>query len=207
LDYNLPLSRTGGYRLFLTDKIPFAKNIHHTIEHGPEHNMAPATYTSVAYYYNDNPPTVAPLPTSVDTKVSLPDTMMVFPQLLTLNTFGDINIRRSWAYNTGGESMIFTSGGEAAVRVHLQEVPDGAYKVFLDYAKHPEGSSFSLWQRQTPLTDWKYSHGGDTVRVEREYLSNVTLTPLNHTLTLRIKANGQKNQFFLNRIILVRRKE
>jgi hypothetical protein len=142
LDYNLPLSRTGGYRLFLTDKIPFAKTLHHSIEHGPEHNTAPATYTSVAYYYSDVPPPAAVSPASVDTKVSLPDTMTVYPQLLTLNTFGDIGIRRTWAYNTGGESMIFTSTGEAAVRVHLQEVPGGAYKVFLDYAKHRKAVRF-----------------------------------------------------------------
>jgi hypothetical protein len=128
---------------------------------------------------------------------------------LTLNTFGDINIRRRWRYDTGGEAVIFTSVGEAAVRVHLQEIPDGAYQVFLDYAKHPEGSALSLWQRQTPITDWKPSHitTNDTVRVEREYLSDVRLTPLNHTLTLRFKADGPRNQFFMNRIILVRRKE
>ncbi len=207
LDYNLPMSRTGGYRVFLSDKIPFTKSIYHSIEHGPEDNMAPGTYTSVAYYYSDTPPSAGISPASADTKVSLPDTMIVYPQLLTINTFGDINIRRTWAYNTGGESMIFTSAGEVAIRVHLQEVPDGMYKVFLDYAKHPQGSSYSLWQRQTPLNEWKSSHAGDTVRVEREYLSNITLTRLNHTLTLRFKADGPGNQFFLNRIILVRRKD
>src|SRR3712207_9446928 len=66
------------------------RSIHHSIEHGPEHNMARGTYTSVAYYYSDTPPAAALSPTTVDTKVSLPDTMMVFPQLLTMNTFGDI---------------------------------------------------------------------------------------------------------------------
>lgn len=209
LDYNLPMSRTGGYRLFLTDKIPFSKSIHHSIEHGPEHNLAPGTYTSVAYYYSDTPPTGAVSPAAVDTRVTLPDTLMVYPQLLTINTFGDIDIKRRWRWHTGGEAVIFTAtAGEAAVRVHLQEIPDGAYQVFLDYAKHPDGSMYSLWQRQTPLTDWKPSHDpSDTVRTEREYLSDITLTPLNHTLTLRFKADGPKNQFFLNRIILVRKEE
>lgn len=209
LDYNLPLSRTGGYRLFLTDKIPFTRSIHHSIEHGPEHNAAPGTYTSVAYYYSDSPPPAAPSPATVDTRVTMPDTMMVYPQLLTINTFGDVNIRRRWRWGTGGEAVIFTiPAGEAAVRVHLAEVPDGDYKVFLDYARHPEGAQYALWQRQTPLTGWKPSHGArDTVRVEREYLSDVTLTPLNHTLTLRFKGEDARNQFWLNRLILVRRKE
>jgi hypothetical protein len=207
LDYNLPMSRTGGYRLFLSDKIPFARSIHHSIEHGPEHNLLPGTYTSVAYHYSDRAPTGGMSPLTVDTRVSLPDTFTVYPQLLTINTFGDIAIRRKWAYNTGGESVIFTPSGEAAIRVHLDEVPDGAYQVFLDFAKHPEGVLYSLWQRQTPLTDWRSSHAADTVRVPREFGSNITLTPLNHTLTLRFKSDGRRNQFFLNRIILVRRKQ
>lgn len=103
--------------------------------------------------------------------------------------------------------MIFTTTGETAIRVQLPEVPDGAYDVFLDYARHPEGASFSLWQRQTPLTGWKASQGSDTARVELEHLANATLTPLNHTLTLRFRGEGRLNQFWLNRIILVRRKE
>lgn len=207
LDYNLPMSRTGGYRLFLSDKVPFARSLHHSIEHGPENNAAPGTYTSVAYYYGNTPPSAAISPAAVDTRVTLPDTITVYPQLLTVNTFGDLNIRRRWRYPTGGEAVIFTAADEAAIRVRLQEVTDGAYKVFIDYAKHPEGGAFSLWQRQTPLTEWKSSQAEDTVRIEREYLSDVLLTPLNHTLTLRVRAQGQKNQLFLNRLILVRRKE
>jgi hypothetical protein len=79
--------------------------------------------------------------------------------------------------------------------------------VLLDYAQLPEGCSFSLWQRQTPLSAWMDAYASDTARVEHQYLSDVTLTPLNHTLTLRFKAEGAKKQFFLNRIILVARKD
>ena len=207
LDYNLFMSRTGGYRLFLTDKIPFTKSIHHSIEHGPEHNMEPGTYTSVAYYYSDTPPASVISPASVYTKVTLPDTMMVYPQLLTLNTFGDVTIQRRWLYHTGGESVIFTTYGETGIRVHLQGVPDGHYKILLDYAQQPNGCAFSLWQRQTPLTDYRSSYATDTIRLDPAYLNDVELTALNHTLTLRFKTEGERNQFFLNRIILVRRKK
>lgn len=205
LDYTLPLSRTGGYRLFLTDKIPFNKSIHHSIEHGPEHNRIPASYTSVAYYYANAAPDATASPRSVDTRVATPDTMMLYPQLLTYNTSGDLAVQRLWKYETGGESIIFTAKGEAAVRVHLDEVPDGAYKVFLDYAQTPQGCSWSAWQRQTPLTGWMPSSAADTVRVERQYVSDLTITPLSHYITLRFKADGNKKEFFLNRMILVRK--
>jgi hypothetical protein len=207
LDYTLPLSRTGGYRLFISDKIPFAKSIYHSIEHGPERNQAPATYTSVAYYYSNKPPLAGVAPGSEETIVSMPDTMIFYPQLLTFNTSGDIGIKRIWAYPTGGECMILTTTGEAGIRVHLQDIPDGNYRVLLDYARFPEGCSFSLWQRQTPLTAWMDSYASDTVRVEQQYLSDFYRTSLSQTITLRLKGETNKNKFFLNRIILVKTKE
>jgi hypothetical protein len=204
LDYTLPLSRTGGYRLFLTDKIPFSKSIHHSIEHGPEFNQAPATYTSVAYYYGTTAPANITSPRTVDTRITMPDTMNIYPQLLTYNTTGDITAQRRWKYETGGEAVVFTVTGEAGVRVHLDEVPDGDYKVFIDYAQTPEGALWSAWHRQTPLTDWKSSNAADTTRIEREYVGNLTITPLSNTITLRFKTDENRNQFFLNRVILVK---
>jgi hypothetical protein len=207
LDYTLPLSRTGGYRLFITDKIPFTKSIYHSIEHGPERNQWPATYTSVAYYYSNKPQSVGVVPGVVETMVSMPDTMVFYPQLLTFNSSGDIGIKRVWAYPTGGESMILTANGEVAIRVHLQDIPDGNYRVLLDYAQFPEGCSFSLWQRQTPLTGWMNAQAGDTVRVPHQYLCEFYRTTLSQTFTLRLNGDNEQNKFFLNRIILVKTKE
>lgn len=55
LDYSTPLGRTGGYRFYLNDKLPFDRQLLQTIEHGPQGNHIPAVYTSVAYYYADRP--------------------------------------------------------------------------------------------------------------------------------------------------------
>lgn len=207
LDYSLPLNRTGGYRLFLTDKIPFTKSLYHSIEHGPERNEKPASYTSVAYYYSNTSPKTTIPPVSEETTVSVQDTLVVYPQLLTFNNAGDIGIQHVWVYPTGGDSFIFSSTGQSGLRVHLAEVPNGSYKVFLDYAKIPAGCSFSLWQRQTPLTGWRDSHAADTTRVEQEHLANVSLTNLNHTITIQLKGADERNKFFINRLILVRNKE
>ena len=54
LSYSTPLCRTGGYRFYLNDKLPFSHDFLETIEHGPQGNHVPAVYTSVAYYYADN---------------------------------------------------------------------------------------------------------------------------------------------------------
>jgi len=200
LDYSLPLSRTGGYRLFLTDKISFKNNFYQSIEHGPEQNNKPASYTSVAYYYSNTPTAATIFPKSEETRVSIPDTLMMYPQLMSFNSTGDVGIQQR------GESFIFTTPGESTIRVLLHDIPDGKYKILFDYAKLPEGSSFSLWQRQTPLTGWIDSYAAAIENVEHQYISDISLTPLNHTLTIKFKANDNKKQFSLHRIILINQK-
>lgn len=51
LGYSAPLLRTGGYRFYLSDKIPFGKSIQQYIEHGKSKKGAPAFYKSLAFYY------------------------------------------------------------------------------------------------------------------------------------------------------------
>jgi len=53
LDYNNPLARTGGYRLFLADAYPFRRSMLQTIEHAPTGNKIQTDYASVAFYYAD----------------------------------------------------------------------------------------------------------------------------------------------------------
>lgn len=198
LDYSLPLSRTGGYRLFLTDKLSFAKNFYQSIEHGPEQNRKAASYTSVAYYYSNTPPVATITPRTEETRIAVADTLMLYPQLLYFNTAGDVGIQQR------GESFVFSSAGQSDVRIQLQEVPAGSYKVLFDYNKLPQGCQFSVWQRQTPLRDYIDSYAAETTRVRQEYISDLTLTPLNHTLTIHLKANADKKQFYLNRITLLK---
>jgi hypothetical protein len=53
LAYSHALARTGGYRLYLSDKITFEKSIFQCIEHGRTAYGDPAVYTSVSFYYLD----------------------------------------------------------------------------------------------------------------------------------------------------------
>jgi hypothetical protein len=75
LEYNLPYCRTGAYRFYLTDKIPFEKTFYHSIEHGPVNNIIPAIYTSLSFYYTDNAPVQSNVPN--DVKVYTPDTLNI----------------------------------------------------------------------------------------------------------------------------------
>lgn len=80
LEYKNPLSRTGGYRFLLTDSYPFRQNIRLTIEHGPEGNRESTDYSSVAYWYSDEQPAVAPsLPPLSERAVQAPEKLVFRP--------------------------------------------------------------------------------------------------------------------------------
>jgi hypothetical protein len=51
LGYSHKLSRTGGYRFYLADKMPFENSIFECIEHGRTASGVPAYYVSIALYY------------------------------------------------------------------------------------------------------------------------------------------------------------
>ncbi len=204
LDYSLPFCRTGGFRLFLGDKISFEKSFYHDIEHGPTRNSAPADYTSVSYYYSDTPPSPAKAPANSTTGVFLPDTLMLYPQLLNLGIAGGIAIQPRWAYPTGGETYFCTVSENAGLRIPLEGVPPGDYRLYLDYIKDPAGCSFSVWQRQTQVSDWFDTRHPARERDENKVLCNIRIDPLVNTITLRFKTWEGGNQFIFNRLILIR---
>ena len=61
LTYEKPAARTGAYRILLPDAYSFHRSLQFTIEHGPEGNVNPANYTSVAFLYMLQPPTAPPM--------------------------------------------------------------------------------------------------------------------------------------------------
>ena len=125
-----------------------------SIEHGPAGNKFPVDYTSLAFYYSDAPVKESTAPTNELTKVYIPDTLIIYPQLMDYNIFGNLDVKTTWKYGTGGESYLFTPGGDSWLRISLADIPPGKYKVFFDVMKEPSGCDFSLWQRQTQISDW-----------------------------------------------------
>lgn len=205
LDYSLPFCRTGGYRLFISDKISFEKSFFHSIEHGPVGNAFPADYTSLGFYYSDTPVENTIIPASETTRVYIPDTLILYPQLLELTLFGSIDIKTTWKYGTGGESYRFTPVGDSWVRLSLREIPNGSYKMFFDIMKEPDGCEFSVWHRQTQLTEWISSYKSTEERNYNLYVCDIDVDELKNSITTRFRTDNERTSFLLNRIILVRK--
>ncbi|MBZ4187347.1 glycoside hydrolase family 172 protein [Niabella beijingensis] len=124
LDYTLPLGRTGGYRFFLSDKMPFYKEIRHTIEHGPENNNRAVQYISVALYYAERPVAPVTVPVNALTTVFIPDTVTFYTRLMQQLTYnGNLELKEGVAVLQGSSN--------ASLNINVSEIPKGTYRVFL----------------------------------------------------------------------------
>ena len=201
LDYTVQMCRTGAYRFYLADKLTFEKEIFHTIEHGPEHNLFPVDYTSIAFYYGSKPATCAIKPTEELRTVYYPDTHVFFPQLMDLSITpgAQLEFAENWS------RMIFTphpKGGESIVRIMLNDIPEGKYKVGLKYFQTPDGCDFSVWNRQKPMTEWKSAYAQEENVLERQELGIINITPQTNSISIRVRETDKGNKFHFDQLFL-----
>lgn len=196
LDYSLPFSRTGGYRLFLSDKMPFQKSILHTIEHGPEQNNKPADYTSVAFYYAEKAVSSSQLPNDKNTTVFLPDTMMIYPQLMNLTFNGQATI----------DGNNFTGKNGAQIRIDLQDTPNGKYKLYADLETAADGAEITFWQRQTKISEPISFYSAQKEAKKNIFLCDIDINEFRNTITMHFKNDKEKNRVHIGRLILVKNK-
>ena len=196
LDYSLPYSRTGGYRFFILDKMPFNNEITHTIEHGPENNNVPVDYTSVALYYaqeavSKNQQT----PDNALTSVYLPKTFMIYPQLMRYSFLGNAEIM--------GNSIKSTTG--ALVRIDISELPKGDYDLYADIEKSPDGATTTLWQRQHQVGDPISFYAPEKTVENKILLAPISIDDFKKTITFKFKEDQDKSRIIINRLILIKK--
>lgn len=204
--------RSAGYRFFIGDKQSFNANIWHGIEHGGIGNEAPVDYTSVAFYYADSPSVDGMKPTEELCTVYVPQKYHVEIRNLPITT--------SYWMRTENHvgSMECWSPGEDLIRVVMDKVPEGRYRIVLSYLKRRNGAEFSLWQRQKMLLGWT-STASDTAIESYEdhpdYFNDanwvdtldagiIEITPRNNTITFRMRGEDFSRPFEFGNIILER---
>ncbi|HPG39901.1 MAG TPA: DUF2961 domain-containing protein [bacterium] len=203
LDYSIPDSRTGGYRFYLADKLSFEKNCLITMEHGPEGNLFPVDYTSVAFYYADQPPLQAMEPTDDLRRVFVPNSFGFTTDLLKLtlapHTIADFQY---------GSGIVIKQGRkdeDGEVRLDLSAVPAGVYDLYMTYYNNPGGGEFSIWQRQNKVSDWKDTFAAAEKLVENELLGEVTITDFIDYISIKTR-QGEKGKEFKFSEFTLRRK-
>lgn len=195
LDYSLPMGRTGAYRFFLSDKLTFEKEIYHGMEHGEAGNDFPVDYTSVAFYYAAQPLQEKMEPTAELREVYLPSTHVYFPQLMQVTPDRGIGVILD-------RGLMLTAYGQGAARVMLTDIPEGNYKVLINYHERENGADFQVWQRQKQLSDWISTKSNENKFKERVHVGDIQLTQQTNSVTFDVRKNGNADLFELNLIIL-----
>lgn len=197
LDYSLPMNRTGAYRFFLSDKLSFENEIYHAIEHGEVGNIFPVDYASVAFFYADRPLKERMEPTEVLREVYLPSKHIFYPQLMEITLERGVQVILD-------RGLAITSFGKGGVRVMLTNVPEGKYKVLLNYHEGPKGADFQIWQRQNQLSDWISTKAGKDGYRKNVHVGDIQLTPQTNSITVHVRDNGKGNLLELTLITLER---
>lgn len=204
LGYSLPFSRTGAYRFYLSDKISFEKSVFHSIEHGPSGNQVPADYTSLGFYYCNKAPETFTVPVNALTKVYVPDTLVMYPQLMNVTVENNIAVKTAWAYGTGGLSYTYTADDESALKILVEEIPLGKYKLLMDFVRNAAGSAFSVWQGQHNISGWISANEANE-KIEKNYfIADIERTASKNTLTIHFKTIAGKDKLIFNRLIFIR---
>ena len=198
LDYSLPYARTGGFRLFISDKMPFEKEIRHTIEHGPEQNNTPADYTSVALYYAEKPITQLQVkPQNSLTTVFVPDTFMVYPQLMRYSIAGAVKI--------DGNLIQSATGG--LVQIDLSDLPQGYYQLFADMEKSADGAEIVVWQRQKQVSKPVSFYAEKNEALPNQYICDINLDDFKNAVTFHFKPDQARCNIQIQRLQLIRKKD
>ena len=195
LDYSLPMGRTGGYRFFLSDKMSYEKEIYHGMEHGEVKNNFPVDYTSVSFFYSAQPLNEREEPSDEQRVVYRPTVHVYFPQLMKLTLGGGVQV----VHDRG---IRMTTRHNGMVRIMLDDVPEGKYKVLINYFEKPNGADFQIWQRQKQLSDWISTKGDKELFKDRKYVGDIELTEQTNSITVHVKSNGGEKQFELSLITL-----
>jgi Protein of unknown function (DUF2961) len=164
LDYQRPQSRSGAYRLFLTDAYPFRKSLVADIEHAPTGNTDPTDHVGVSYLYLEKPPAQPwSLPALADRAVQESTRLVFNPGWYQPSaTFSIENATLSRKKEKIGETdyryLSLQANGPELIGLHhlalFCDVPvAGRYRVSIEMMKGPDQGRVQVFENATAVGD------------------------------------------------------
>jgi hypothetical protein len=134
----------------------------------------------------------------------MPDTLIMYPQLMNTIIENSISVKTAWTYGTGGLSYTYTADNESALQISMAEIPYGKYKLLMDFVRNAEGAAFSFWQGQHIISEW-LSANTNNEKIEKNYfIADMVHTASKNALTIHFKTMTGKDKLILNRLIFIR---
>ena len=194
LDYSLPYSRTGGYRFYMSDKLPFKSDFYHSIEHGPQKNNRRVEYASVAMYYSGKPIQQITIPTNTTSRIFIPDTLTFYPRLMDHLTYsGKMELKNGDA--------VLNQNEEGSMKINVKELGKGNYQLYVNVVSgKPEDSEASVGAKAN--SNW-IKIGGTKSYGRSYYIGDVAIDNPGEPIQVAFKANN--NKMGLNRVMLIKK--
>jgi hypothetical protein len=211
LDYSLPFSRTGGYRFYMLDKLPFRQKIYHSMEHGPVNNNRKVEYTSIAMYYADKPVSAGDAPKNETARIFVPDTLSFYSRLMNHISYGGNArlVRGNAELDKNLDGTIF---------IDVKELAKGSYKMFmygagtnqLQAAINDASVMSALPSNEPQKVNDPQKNTGTLKQDEKtkrdgmqdQYIGTLDIKDNSKPIQLHLKTGGEKLVF--NRIFLVK---
>jgi hypothetical protein len=182
LDYSLPLSRTGGYRFYLTDKLPFQKSIYHSIEHGPVGNNRLVDYTSIAMYYADQPLAIGKPPSNETSRIFIPDTLSFYPRLME-------HVKYEGEAKLSDGNAVIEADRQGIFIINMNDVPPGQYELH-GIGTGMNGMQHTLPGASKPVTLKMAASAGN--EVPRQVLGKVIVGSSHDPVRITTKAGKER---------------
>ena len=197
-EYSIPWSRTGGYRFYMTDKIPFNKDLLLTIERGPERNAMTVDYTSVAFFYTNDAANFRGVDMATfSVPKFVPNEFVFMPQITRYKIGGGTTV----VYDN---MLEMSSPWEGQMQVDFGDIPYGKYKLLICYDKTPKSGSFCIWQRQKRITDWQNTYNDKVEFHDKEYIGDIEINENCNHITIHSGTENGKNVFRFGNIHLIK---
>lgn len=88
------------------------------------------------------------------------------------------------------------------VRIMLDEVPEGVYKIKLTYYKTPDGGAFEVWNRQKQIKSWEDVYSKTEEKIENAELGIFTLTRHTNSISIKVKKTEKGSKFHFDILTL-----
>jgi len=203
LDYLKPQARTGGYRWLVADAYHYRQSIDYTIEHGPEGNLIPTDYASVAFFYALEPPAREPLLPLAMRKAAAPSRLVFIPGW-------NVPLRSSSIENATMEKKVMTVGkdrfrvlslrtkGEDVFGPHhlafACDVPEaGMYRVSIIGVAGPDQGIVQLARNDRPWGDKVDLYAAVRGKSESLTLGELALSGGENAIVLRLVGKNDKS--------------
>lgn len=193
LGFSVPMSRTGGYRNYLSDKLSFRENFKLTIEHGPAGNMFPVDYSSVAFYYAEK----AVRQEAPDANSSVyphPEVIKFNGIFIPILAFTNGKITNSQKMEGKSVLILETLNDKPMLAKFELNVPDdGRYKLSSSYFRTPSSGEIRYMQRQNELTTWTSLKQDKETYVEKDDLGILHIKDGSGTVTIHLRGSGNSH--------------